>query len=233
MIVGICGNIGSGKTYITSILTNDYGFTKYEMAKPLKEIAAVIGFEHHQLWGTQEQKLEINKYWKVSAREFLQKFGTEVCREFLPQVMGKFSDIWVKCMIRELSNLENKGRNYVIEGIRYQDEADAIYQMGGLVIKIKPIPPAFINSNGDPSDLGDQKYNVVMHKSEQSLDKITPVTTVINNYTSEFIDKVIKILELPEKNATPLPTTSVVGIDFVYTSTVLAIIAVGVLYFIW
>jgi len=73
MIIGISGFIGSGKTTAANYLVQK-GFKEYSMAGPLKKIAEIFHFELHQLYGTQEQKLELNKYWNISGREFLQKF---------------------------------------------------------------------------------------------------------------------------------------------------------------
>ena len=46
MLVGICGEIGSGKSLIADYLTHTLGFDEYAFAKPLKDIAIAMGFEH-------------------------------------------------------------------------------------------------------------------------------------------------------------------------------------------
>lgn len=61
MIIGITGKIGSGKSTLSSYLTENHNYEEYSMAKPLKEIGKIFGFNDQQLYGTQEQKLEIHK----------------------------------------------------------------------------------------------------------------------------------------------------------------------------
>ena len=59
-LIALTGNINSGKTTVSEYLQNTWGFTEYTFSKPIKEIALIFGFEHHQVYGTQAQKLEIN-----------------------------------------------------------------------------------------------------------------------------------------------------------------------------
>ena len=85
MIYGIIGKIGSGKTTISEYLKLK-GFLEYSFATPLKKVAIALGFSDSEIHGTQEEKLNVNKTWNISGREFLQKFGTEVCRNMLPDL---------------------------------------------------------------------------------------------------------------------------------------------------
>lgn len=103
MIIGLTGKKGSGKTTVAKYLEFKYEFQEYAFADPLKKIAMIFGFSEQEVYGTQEDKARINPELGISAREFLQKFGTEICREQLSVIfptlkMGPSGIIWIKLM---------------------------------------------------------------------------------------------------------------------------------------
>lgn len=139
MIIGITGRIGSGKSTLANELVKA-GFKEYSFAKPLKEIAEIFGFEPNTLYGTQEEKLQIHPFWNISSREFLQKLGTEVFRETLPKVLPAMNlkySVWIQLFLLELqkNRLHLGAKNYVISDVRFLDEAKAIKENGGFIVK--------------------------------------------------------------------------------------------------
>lgn len=171
MIIGITGRIGSGKTTAAEYLIKN-GFKEYSMAGPLKKIGEIFHFEQHQLYGTQEQKLEVNEHWGISARHFLQKFGTDVCRNQLPKIIPdmKIGDtIWVRLF--EIEKAKNPTINYVISDVRFLDEAECIRRMGGRIIRVV--------RNTQTSG---EEHN---HASELEMEKIVADYTIDNNGTYE------------------------------------------------
>ena len=135
MLIGITGKIGSGKSTSANYLVNSWNFTEYSMAEPIKEIGTIFGFTHNQLYGTQKEKLEIHPYWRVSGREFLQKIGTDMFRDLLPQVIPNMKiskSVW--CDIFRLKyNCLNRT---VVSDIRFPDEARMVRDLGGVIIRI-------------------------------------------------------------------------------------------------
>ena len=169
MIIGLTGKIGSGKTTAADYLKTK-GFIEYSMAQPLKEIGKIFGFSNEQLYGTQEQKLEIHEKWGISAREFLQKIGTDIFRECVPKVLPNMKmdrTVWVDLFV--MKQQKNPHLNYVISDIRFLDEADAILQLGGIIIRVE-------RDNNVSSNSGQEH----IHKSETEMYKI-PATYVIDN----------------------------------------------------
>lgn len=134
MIIGITGLKGSGKTTATNYFKMKYNYKEYSLAEPLKQIAILFGFTNKQVYGSQKDKLEINKKWNICSREFLQKFGTEICREQLPLVipnmnLGKSGIIWVRLMEHFLNNHNDKHNdNIIVSDVRFIDEAQTIKQ---------------------------------------------------------------------------------------------------------
>jgi hypothetical protein len=162
-LIGITGKIGSGKTTLAKKLCDDHGYTELSFATPLKKIGEIFGFTQEQLYGTQTQKMEINDKRGVSAREFLQKIGTEVFREYIKEIMPNFKierSIWVDLLKEEImkglpsEKIPSESRElpsekipsgsrepstelykYVVSDVRFQDEADMIKELGGIIIK--------------------------------------------------------------------------------------------------
>lgn len=166
--IGITGKIGSGKTTLAGHLTEKYGYEEYNMALPLKKIGEILGFEKSELWGTQEEKLAVNEFWKVSGRKFLQLVGTELFREQLPKLIPSMEKIWVRCF--ELECKKNPEKRYVIGDIRFLDEEETIRKLGGCIIK---------------TVRGVKQSEVNLHSSENELDKIKPDFTIDNNFFSK------------------------------------------------
>tara|TARA_B100000676_G_scaffold141614_1_gene140304 strand:- start:72427 stop:73314 length:888 start_codon:yes stop_codon:yes gene_type:complete len=121
---------------------------KYSFAAPLKEIATgLFGLSHEQCYGTDSQKntltnikwgdlpLKINnkkkRNKKMTAREFLQYFGTDVCRKI-------YDNIWVDRCIADIK-FENPLLS-IVDDCRFPNEADAIQRAGGKVIRLTRSP---------------------------------------------------------------------------------------------
>ncbi len=171
MIIGITGKLGSGKSTAAEHLVQQHCYTEYSFASPLKQIGEIFGFSYDQLYGTQENKLEIHPYWGISSREFLQKVGTELFRDLLPKVIPDMKieySVWVDlfkmCYRRE-------PKLYVISDVRFLDEARAIKSLGGVIIKTE-------RTNNIVSQSGSE----MKHKSEMELMQIIPDYVINNDY---------------------------------------------------
>ena len=135
MLIGITGKIGSGKTTVANYLVNYWEFQEYTMAEPIKQIGSIFGFSHTQLYGTQNQKLEIHPHWGISGREFLQKIGTDMFRDMLPKVVPDMKiDKSVWCDIFSLKY--NRRIHTVVSDVRFLNEAETVKELGGVIIRI-------------------------------------------------------------------------------------------------
>jgi energy-coupling factor transporter ATP-binding protein EcfA2 len=138
MIIGITGKIGSGKTTISKYM-EEIGYQEYQFAKPLKDIAKIFGYTEIQVNGSQSDKLEPHPLWKVPAREFLQKLGTDIFRDKLHEIIPAMkieTSIWVDIFRHQIT--QNPGnKNWVVSDVRFEDEADAIRSMGGVIIRVQ------------------------------------------------------------------------------------------------
>jgi hypothetical protein len=194
-LIGIKGLIGSGKSTVAKILVDKYNMVEYSIAGPLKEFAKSIGFKHHQVYGSQEQKLELNKDWGISGRRFMQKFGTDIVREGIPNVIPEMKlnnkTLWIRSF--EI-NVLNNNENIVVPDVRFKDEADTIVEHGGYIIEIVD------------EKIRDNLEN--KEKSELSIKEITPHIIINNIGTLEDLDDMIYrcicIIDASEFHAYPL-----------------------------
>lgn len=131
-VIGISGPIKCGKSTLADQLVEMLGVDKchkYSFAAPLKQIAATFGYD----CSTQESKETPNPYWNVTPREFLQKFGTEVCRDALPKIIPQMDSVWLKMFLKHVA--ENPGI-VIVDDVRFDDEVAAIKSVGGIIINL-------------------------------------------------------------------------------------------------
>ena len=143
--IGFTGAIGHGKSTSAKYLekkrnkkSNKQEYVRYAFAEPLKQIAIALKFKYKDVYGSQEEKLRINANWNISGRVLMQKLGTEVFRDILPDVIPdmniKNGTIWTN--IYKIHVRENPKQNMVIEDVRFRNEVEAIKEMNGIIIKI-------------------------------------------------------------------------------------------------
>lgn len=158
MIIGLSGKAGSGKTTFAKV-AEILGFTRLSFADGVKQEvkefldAYGIPFKDRNLWGTQADKEEVIRRFSpglyalpggkhyytpkflATFRELLQFWGTDFRRKQDP-------DYWVKRLVSQMV----WGEKYVIDDLRFPDEAEAIRERGGKVIRIER-PDTFKVSN--------------------------------------------------------------------------------------
>jgi dephospho-CoA kinase len=187
MLIGIKGKMGAGKTTSSSILKKNYQCIEYAMAQPIKEIAKILGFTETELYGTQCQKLKPNAYWGVSAREFLQKFGTDICRDYLPTKIPQMNNPWIRCF--EIFCKQNHSENIIVSDIRFLDEANAIKKCGGIIIEIYKTPKGK-NACENVSDFETGEFHdPEFHASETEMDQIKVDYIIKNDQSLEFLQE--------------------------------------------
>ena len=197
ILIGLMGNIGSGKSTVAEMLSKNH-FKELTFSEPLKTIAEIFGFPHDDLYGTQENKIKVNKELGISAREFMQKFGTDICRNAIPEIMPnlKIGDsVWVNYLEKKLwdnscmcipENAYDKdnfkctcgGVNIVVSDCRFLNEANLIREYGGYIIKLERTAEQSIN---------EQSINA--HASETTINIIRPDYVILNNGSLKKLER--------------------------------------------
>ena len=130
----------------------------FSFADPLKAISMqLFGLTEEQCFGSDEQKnTPINIKWEnmpligdrtgfMSAREFLQYFGTDVCRRIK-------DSIWVDSCIKRI--LQSGTEMAIVPDVRFPNEVKAIQEAGGKVIRLDRKP----REDGHPSEVALDTY---------------------------------------------------------------------------
>jgi hypothetical protein len=177
LLVGIIGQKGSGKSLTSSYIKAKYPkITSYSLSVPIKKIGEIFGFPMQFLYGTQEDKAKIYEPLGISAREFLQKFGTEIGREMLSKLFHmKWNNIWIQlldnkiCLDMQSMCPSDMPNMILIDDIRFKDEAEYIKSKNGILIKLIRTPNSPINNTID------------MHRSEQESNIISPHYILTND----------------------------------------------------
>lgn len=182
MIIGLSGYANSGKDEIARIILKlDNSFTVKKFASKVKEIASMLTgypvemFEDRlfksQPLGDEWSKIKGRDTIKLTARDLLQKIGTEAIRNNLHE------DAWINALFLEYCH---PYPNWVITDCRFPNEAAAIKKRGGYMIRV------------DRKD----NYPANEHDSETALD-IWEFDYIINNNggLEQLQDEVKKVFE--------------------------------------
>lgn len=182
-LIGITGHIGSGKTTAAHhLISNPNGnWIEKSFADPLKEACKTLFlFTDEQVYGTQAQKKTPDPRWfGCTPRKALQFVGTELLRDNLDKIMpGLGKDVFVHHFKLWLES--NTTSNIVIHDMRFLNEAKAIKELGGIVIRI----------NRREADSIDHT-----HPSEKEIDLIVADHYIANEqdvtYLTDEIDRIV------------------------------------------
>jgi hypothetical protein len=164
---------------------NMWPFVKlYSFADELKRICVeLFNIPYECVFGTDEQKNQVQEHllWEnmpcwlppppkkgaMTAREFMQFFGTDVMRKM-------YEPIWVDSCIRKIQ--AEQSELAIIADVRFPNEAKAIERVGGGLLRL--------TRNIYDDD----------HSSEVALDDY-PFTNCINNKDNSIDDLIVKVKE--------------------------------------
>ena len=127
------------ETFVSYAEQEIWPFIKiYHFADPLKSIAVeLFDLKPEQVYGSDVEKNTSTPYtqngWKyqMTAREFLQYFGTEVMRDIK-------DSIWVDYTMKRIAKEQSSVA--IIPDVRFPNEIKAIKEAGGIVIRLTRNP---------------------------------------------------------------------------------------------
>lgn len=170
ILFALQGGAGCGKTTFANHLAKHHGFVQYSFADPLKDMCAdLFGWNRgrlDELAYKEEQDPDLPPGW--TRRKVLQFAGTEFGRVI-------DAEFWIKKGKRRLEFLKNRDRNdllltpdglieppsgVVIPDCRFVNEAAAIRELGGFIIRLRR--PGFVGTE------------LNQHVSEQEWQNVEP-----------------------------------------------------------
>lgn len=129
ILIGLCGAAGSGKGAAAARMVEEYGFRELAFADPLyAAISAITGLTVAQLKDRAVKEAPLPWCGGKSPRELLQLIGTEFGRNAIHE------EIWVRRAMRSVQEAREAG--CVITDVRFDNEAEAIREHGGVVIEV-------------------------------------------------------------------------------------------------
>lgn len=141
LLVGFMGLKGAGKDTSVKVLA-PHGFRKASFAGTLKDIvSAAFGWDRVMLEGTTERSRVVRKkvdgFWAQSLDmpdftpiKALQLWGTDVVRR------NFHSDFWILSLVKKVCD-GVYGRRVAISDVRFPNEAKAIHDRGGIIIRLE------------------------------------------------------------------------------------------------
>lgn len=162
MIIGFTGKAGSGKDTSASYFKNSKNFA---FATRLKEICCFIfGLSKEQTETLKEIK---DPRWGITPREIFQKVG-----KFIRSIDNNYFVNYLKSQLLACDG------NRIITDVRYDNEAQMIKELGGMIIKI--VRPNYL------SDFDN-------HESENGIMEKYIDVIIINNGSVEDLHKKINL----------------------------------------
>lgn len=193
MVIGITGHKRSGKDTCADILVNEYGFTKKQFSEPIKTAACnIFGLNYETVNGN--DKDAILPEWGITPRDILIGIGTGFFRDDIGKVFPDLEldgmAIWTKIMKNWLIN--NMDIDIVIPDVRFIDEAEMIYDLGGYIVGVNSphVIPAERDTTGTESnfDYLFKMADCVINNIDYSIDVLQDA---IKNYYNfiQFLNK--------------------------------------------
>ena len=139
-IIGFLGVKSSGKDTAGQYLIDTFGYTKYALGDPVKQICKTMFNLSDDQITDQKLKEQIDHRWVISPRTMFQRIGTEFGQiklyRLFPELKNyiPYRTLWVKIFEQWLER--HTESLVVITDLRFEHEINAIKSNGGIIVKI-------------------------------------------------------------------------------------------------
>ena len=152
---------GVGKSTLTNYLKNFYGGAEVNFADPLKQISMILfGLTEEEVTDPKLKETFIPRL-NTTPRNILQKLGTEIGRNIIPEIFPEIpltsNNIWIDIFKRTCdSHFENGTKIIWNSDMRFEDEYNFILSKNGVYIDIQR-----------ESNISNNQISTDQHSSEQ------------------------------------------------------------------
>lgn len=129
-LIGLTGYRGTGKDTVADVLIT-HGFQRYALASPLKSALMLMFDLSADAFDNRGIKEAVVEDIGCSPRYLAQTLGTEWGRRCIAD------DLWVRVMRRKIRPLLREARGVVVSDVRFDNEARAIHELGGVVVRVR------------------------------------------------------------------------------------------------
>lgn len=179
-VIGLSGKAGSGKDFLATRAVVPYGFVPLALANQFK-VSAVIkrGLPFDQVFGPTPKSPD--------TRDILQKMGTEFGRDnFGEDVWCRALELWMLYMV------EHGVDRFVITDVRFINEVEWIYGLGGEVFRITGRGGAETEETQQhisetELDGYDDWSAVIDNSPERRTDQTNPAVTELKDYVDAYL----------------------------------------------
>lgn len=185
-LIGICGNLGSGKNYISEkILYPNL---------PKKNTIFMAFADHFKIdacitYGVEYSKVFHNKDYK--SRQLLQKLGSD----------GRGKDInwWVNLTDTWMKVYNERGmQRFIITDVRYPNEVKWLKSKGGILIKIQAPKRTLKKLKEENNNDYEKIKKTINHESERLINESeisNQIDYIIDNDKNNVLEQVKEIIE--------------------------------------
>ena len=140
-LIALTGFKRCGKDTAGLYLIENHNYIKYSFAGALKSACSeIFMFDYEQTEGSKKE--DFDERWNINPRKVFQRFGTEIFRDsleqFFPEMKHLKNNFWIyrfKIWYQEQVK-KNPNVRIVVTDVRFQNEADIIKELGGVIIKV-------------------------------------------------------------------------------------------------
>ena len=165
MIIGLSGYARSGKDEVAKILVEDYGYERVAFADAIRDLLYAANPVVNGLANDIQHAVD-HRGWdeikKVPAvRMLLQNLGVGA-REVLDE------SVWIVAALRKLNDIN---QDYVITDVRFENEAEMIKSLGGVLWRIRRHGVSAVNEHISENKLDGYKVDTIL-KNEGTLEDL-------------------------------------------------------------
>lgn len=161
--IGICGAAGAGKSTAAERLVKQWRFNRVRFAGPLKAMMAALGLSAEQIDGNLKEEPSPLLQGRTP-RQAMQWLGTEWGRNLIGP------EFWIaawQAAVERAGGFYEAGKGWdrliVADDVRFANEAKAIRDRGGIVIRIDRPGAGSTSGGGHSSERLDFKPDRVIH----------------------------------------------------------------------
>ncbi|UYL87630.1 deoxynucleoside monophosphate kinase [Arthrobacter phage VResidence] len=144
-LIGLIGKKRVGKDTFAAKLVNDHGYERVALADPLRDAL----YRQNPIMGTfplLDDGITRIREWRV--QDVIDSIGWEKAKDYCPEIRTQLQRLgteairtiddqfWIKAAFAKIDALRAEGKPVVVTDVRYPNEADAIRNATGYLVRI-------------------------------------------------------------------------------------------------